>query len=229
MSDDLDRALCHSISTASHAVFWLPRAPVHTHIHTPTWTYIHSLTHANKNKFVVKEVSWKDLENCLRSSEFIVSPTIQLQRQKGMCCLVTIVVEGPLVKIHHSSSWPLVGSESFRGLGMFGHWWSCHISKPLQSEVSQCAWTVPSAGSAGGQAWQPGPTFCCWPVRRSCAALCPLSLVPLFVSLSTDFPGFPLGWPWPLCPATELHEHVCQLVWLHAADPLSDEARPSPL
>lgn len=127
-----------------------------THTHTHTRTYIHSLTHANKNKFVVKEVLWKDSENYLRSSEFIVSPTVQLQRKKGMCCLVTMVIEGSLVKVHHSFIWALVGSESFRRLGVFGLWWSCHISRPLQSKVSQCAWVVPSAGSAYGQAWQPG-------------------------------------------------------------------------
>ena len=63
--------------------------------------------------------------------------------------------------------------------------------------------------------------------------VCPSHLAPssssLFLSLSPDLSGFPLGWPWPLCPATELHEYVCQLVWLHAADPLSDEAGPRPL
>lgn len=47
--------------------------------------------------------------------------------------------------------------------------------------------------------------------------------------LLTDVPGLALGRPRPLCPAAELHEHFCQLVWLYAADPLADEARPCPL
>lgn len=47
--------------------------------------------------------------------------------------------------------------------------------------------------------------------------------------LLTDIPGLALGRPRPLCPAAELHEHFCQLVWLYAADPLADEARPCPL
>lgn len=75
---------------------------------------------------------------------------------------MTLVVEGPLLKVHHSFTWTLVGSESFRGLGMFGHWWSYHISRSLQSKVSQCAWAEPSVDE---QVWQPGPTFCCWPVE----------------------------------------------------------------
>lgn len=148
---------------------------------------------------MVKEVLWKDSENYRRSSEFIVSPTVQLQRKKGMCCLVTIVVEGSLVKVHHSFMWALVGSESFRGLGMFGHWWSCHISRPLQSKVSQCAQVVPFAdsGSADEQAWQPGPTFCCWPVRRS-SLWCPhrtvSSLTGSLVCLPLHrLPGLPAG------------------------------------
>lgn len=45
----------------------------------------------------------------------------------------------------------------------------------------------------------------------------------------TDLPGLALGRPRPLRPAAELHEHFRQLVWLYAADPLSDEARPCPL
>lgn len=71
-------------------------------------------------------------------------------------------------------------------------------------------------------AHDPNLDFCS--VISSCT-----SLTVFLVSLSPDLPGFPLGRPWPLCPATELHEYVCQLVWLHAADPLSDEARPRPL
>lgn len=51
-----------------------------------------------------------------------------------------------------------------------------------------------------------------------------LSSSSMSLSFSPDLSGFPLGRPGPLCPATELHEYVCQLVWLHAADPLSDEA-----
>ncbi len=38
-----------------------------------------------------------------------------------------------------------------------------------------------------------------------------------------------LGWPGPFCPASDLHEQVCQLVWRHAPGPLSDEAGPGPV
>lgn len=88
-----------------------------------------------------------------------------------------------------------------------------------------------------GRLWWPGqtqsPNTC--PLRpTSFPTMCLSRLAlnsssSLFLSLSTDLSGFPLGWPWPLCPATELHEYICQLVWLHAADPLSDEAGPRPL
>lgn len=57
--------------------------------------------------------------------------------------------------------------------------------------------------------WRPTPDFCS--------------------PLHTDVPGLALGRPRPLRPAAELHEHFRQLVWLYAADPLSDEARPRPL
>lgn len=88
-----------------------------------------------------------------------------------------------------------------------------------------------------GRPWWPGQTQspnACPLSPTSFPAVCPSCLVPnssssLFLSLSADLSGFPLGWPWPLCPATKLHEYVCQLVWLHAADPLSDEAGPRPL
>lgn len=52
--------------------------------------------------------------------------------------------------------------------------------------------------------------------------------VPLPHSLP-ELPGVSLGRPGPLCPASDLHEQVCQLVWHHAAGPLTDEAGPSPL
>lgn len=58
----------------------------------------------------------------------------------------------------------------------------------------------------------------------------------LFLSLSASNPRLPapelpsvtLGRPGPLCPASDLHEQVCQLVWQHAPGPLSDEAGPGP-
>lgn len=46
---------------------------------------------------------------------------------------------------------------------------------------------------------------------------------------STELPSISLGWPGPFCPASDLHEQVCQLVWHHAPDPFSNEAGPSPV
>lgn len=48
-------------------------------------------------------------------------------------------------------------------------------------------------------------------------------------SFRTVFKGFSVGWSRPLCPATDLHEQVRQLVWRHAAGPLTDETGPSPV
>lgn len=90
------------------------------------------------------------------------------------------------------------------------HGWGCAVARP--DPKPDCQRVSPTS-----------PWVAC-PPRRS-----PLSSPSLFLSLSPDLSGFPLGRPRPLCPATELHEYVCQLVWLHAADPLSDEARPRPL
>lgn len=68
---------------------------------------------------------------------------------------------------------------------------------------------------------RPAPTIPSIPCAKASSDLCS--------PLLTDVPGLALGRPRPLCPAAELHEHFCQLVWLYAADPLADEARPCPL
>lgn len=44
----------------------------------------------------------------------------------------------------------------------------------------------------------------------------------------SELPSVSLGRPGPLCPASDLHEQVCQLVWQHAPGPLTDEAGPGP-
>lgn len=41
-----------------------------------------------------------------------------------------------------------------------------------------------------------------------------------------ELPSVSLGRPGPLCPASDLHEQICQLVWQHAPGPLPDEAGP---
>ncbi len=40
---------------------------------------------------------------------------------------------------------------------------------------------------------------------------------------SADVPGITLGRSWPLCPAADMHEQICQLVWHHAPGPFADE------
>lgn len=55
-----------------------------------------------------------------------------------------------------------------------------------------------------------------------------LSLHPTPASPPLELPSVSLGRPGPLCPASDLHEQVCQLVWQHASGPLTDEAGPGP-
>lgn len=65
----------------------------------------------------------------------------------------------------------------------------------------------------------------CWSLTLChCLCLSHLSNLP-----STELPSISLGWPGPFCPASDLHEQVCQLVWHHAPDPFSNEAGPSPV
>lgn len=56
------------------------------------------------------------------------------------------------------------------------------------------------------------------------------SLSPSYHHLTPpELPGISLGRPGSFCPASDLHEQVCQLVWHHAPGPFSDEAGPGPV
>lgn len=65
-----------------------------------------------------------------------------------MFCLVTVVVESSSVQVHGSITWALVSSESFNWLGVFGRWWSCHMSTSGKGKLTHepclhqaCRWT----------------------------------------------------------------------------------------
>lgn len=49
-------------------------------------------------------------------------------------------------------------------------------------------------------------------------------MITCFFSPPADVASLALGGPGPLCPAADLHEQICQLVWQHAPRPLPDEA-----
>lgn len=105
------------------------------------------------------------------------------------------------------------------------HHWICCGHEVLPSL------RTPQAGSSHHRATHPWHSWAPWcppgPGPTIPTILC--ANPDLCSPLPTDVPGLALGRSRPLCPAAELHEHFCQLVWLYAADPLADEARPRPL
>lgn len=50
--------------------------------------------------------------------------------------------------------------------------------------------------------------------------------VTFLFSSPADVASLSLGRPGPLCPAADLHEQICQLVWQHAPRPLPNETGP---